>query len=52
LTPLDPTSLVLHVQKLLEEGVGGLQEAWRTIAAPPTRVEDLDARFTHFFADT
>jgi len=52
LTPLDPTSLVAHVQHLLKEGAGGLQEAWRTIAAPPTRVDDLGARITHFFAAT
>ena len=52
LTPLDPTDLVAHVEKLLAEGMGALQEAWRTVAGPPTRVDDLDARLTHFFAGT
>jgi hypothetical protein len=52
LTALDPTSLVAHVEALMDAGPAELQEAWRMIAAPPTLVEDLDARITHFFADT
>ncbi len=51
LTCLDPTALVAHVEALLDAGPPELQEAWRMVAAPPTLVEDLGARITHFFAD-
>jgi hypothetical protein len=51
LTKLDPTDLVAHVATVLDGGPDALQEAWRTIAAPPTRVDDLQAHITHFFAD-
>ncbi|HCH65208.1 MAG: hypothetical protein CL927_18900 [Deltaproteobacteria bacterium] len=51
LTALDPTSLVQHARLLLDAGSAELQEAWRVVAAPPTLVEDLGARITHFFAD-
>lgn len=51
LTDLDPTELVAHVGVLLQGEHANLQEAWRQVAAPPTLVEDLGARITHFFAD-
>ena len=50
LTPLDPTELVAHVEALAAGSSADLQEAWRSIAAPPTRVDDLGAQVTHFFA--
>ena len=50
LSPLDPPDLVAHVCHLQDHGAESHQEAWRAIAAPPARADDLDARLSRFFA--